>query len=341
MAPPDTEEQLEDFLSRPWPEDVDFARQLEGDVLVLGVGGKMGLTLVRRVLRAFEAAGVRRAVYAVSRFSEAAQREKLEDWGARTIKADLFEEDRLNALPNCPNVVYMIGSKFGTVGNEAATWATNAFLAGRMAERFKSSRLAVFSTGNVYPLVPVDSGGSKETDTPAPIGEYGQSCLGRERVLEHFSRRYGTPMCILRLNYAVEPRYGVLCDIAEKVESGRAIPLAMGYVNVIWQGDANSAAFRSLGLCESPPSVLNVTGSETLSVRHVAEELAQRLERQPVFAGSEADRALLSDSRRCRRLLGVPRFKLDEMLDLITHWIKIGGPCLGKPTRFEVMDGQF
>jgi nucleoside-diphosphate-sugar epimerase len=339
------EEQLEDLLSTPCPEDTEFARQLGGHVLVLGAGGKMGPTLVTRIMRALVAAQMPFKVYAVSRFTDTAQRRKLEAWGAVTIAADLLEEDMLAArladLPHCPNVIYMAGMKFGTSGHEDLTWAMNAYMPGRVAERFRSARIVAFSTGNVYPLVDVHSDGSKETDPTGPIGEYAQSCLGRERVLHYFSLKNATPMCFLRLNYAVEPRYGVLLDIATKVYASQPVVLAMGYVNVIWQGDANSVALRSLGLCKSPPQVLNVTGLETLSVRRLAEEFAERLGRKAVFEGKEGRTALLSDASRCRDLLGAPHTPIGDVMDLVAYWVKIGGPTLNKPTKFEVRDGRF
>lgn len=331
------EEQLEDLLSEPYPEDVEFGSKLDGDILVLGAGGKMGPTLVQRMVRSTD--GVK--VYAVSRFSDPRHKHNLDRCGAIAISADLLGEAGLAALPDCPNVIYMVGMKFGASGEEDLTWIMNTYLAGRAAERFKSSRIVAFSTGNVYPFVSVDSGGSKETDPTGPVGEYAQSCLGRERVLEYFSRLNSTPVCILRLNYAVEPRYGVLLDIATKVYRGEPVPIEMGYVNVIWQGDANSVCLRSLGLCKSPAEILNVAGKETLSVRSLAEKFAQRFGCQAHFEGKESDTALLSNASRCHQLFRVPRVSVDELLDLIARWVKKGGPTLGKPTKFEVRNGKF
>jgi nucleoside-diphosphate-sugar epimerase len=336
-----SEEDLERTLSEPYPEDVQLAAQLEGDVLVLGAGGKMGPTLVRRIALALRAAGSRSRAVAASRFTSPAARAKVEASGAVAIACDLLDDRALASLPNAPNVVYMAGRKFGASGDEARTWAQNAYLPGRVAARFAASRIAAFSTGNVYPFVPPASGGSRETDAPGPVGEYAQSCLGRERVLEHFSRSQRTPVAILRLNYAVEARYGVLHDVAQWIWQGEPVPLDAGHVNVIWQGDANSAAFRSLALASSPPRTLNLSGLETLSVRILALELARRLGREAQFQGAEPPLALLSNASLAARLLGPPRVRVGAILDLVARWTATGGASLGKPTRFEVRDGKF
>jgi nucleoside-diphosphate-sugar epimerase len=342
--PKDVEE-LETLLSDPYPEDIEFARRLEGDVIILGAGGKIGPTLARRIAAAVKQAGAKTKLFAVSRFTEEGAREKLEAHGITIVRADLLDDEacerRLADLPRCPNVIFMAGMKFGATGNEPLTWAKNAYLPGRVAEHFRESRIVVFSTGNVYPLVSVSSGGSKEADAPEPVGEYAQSCLGRERVFAYFADRYSTPVCIIRLNYAVEARYGVLLDIARRVRFGDPVSVAMGYVNVIWQGDANSAVFRALGLCSSPAAVLNVTGSEILSVRRLAAEFARRFGRPEIIEGAEGATALLSDASRCRELLGVPRVPLDWLLDMTADWLRRGGPTYAKPTKFEVRNGKF
>lgn len=335
------EEQLEDLLSTPYPEDIEAARELGGDVLILGAGGKMGPTLTARILRAMRAAGVKSKTYAASRFSEASQKERLQSLGVHAISADLVDEPVLDSLPDCPNVIYMAGMKFGTTGQEDLTWVMNAYLPGRIADRFRNSRIVAFSTGNVYPFVPIGSGGSRETDRVGPVGEYAQSCLGRERVLSYFSRQNETPMCILRLNYAVEPRYGVLLDIATSVYAGEALSVETGYVNVIWQGDASSICFRSFGLCRTPAAILNVTGPEILSVKALAEEFARRFGRPAILHGVERDTALLSNADRCRERFGPPRVTVNEVIDLTAHWVELGGLTLGKPTKFEVRDGKF
>lgn len=335
------EEDLERELSEPYPEDIDFARTLEGDILVLGAGGKMGPTLVRRMTQAMRAAGRRGSVIAVSRFQDGPERARIEASGARTIRADLLDDSALATLPDAPNIVYMAGMKFGASKNPGLTWAMNAYLPGRIAERFKTSHIAAFSTGNVYSFASVDTAGSKESDSLGPVGEYAQSCLGRERVFQHFSLANGTPICLLRLNYAVEARYGVLTDIAQKVMAGEIIRLETGYLNAIWQGDANSIAFRSLSLASSPARILNIAGPERLGVRTLAMEMGRRLGREPRFEGTESSTALLSDGGEAQRLFGPPRVPIDDVIALVARWIQHGGRTLGKPTKLEVRDGKF
>lgn len=336
-----SEEELVNQLSDPYPEDVEMARRLDGDVVVLGAGGKMGPTLVERMVRAIEQAGTDATVYAVSRFSNVEKRERLNAIGAETVAADLLEESQLAAVPDCRNVFYLIGMKFGATDQEPLTWAMNTYLPGRVADRFASSRIVAFSTGNVYPPTPVQSGGPTEEDPVGPVGEYAQSCLGRERIFQHFALRNDTPVCLLRLNYAVEARYGVLLDIAQKIYHGQPVSLDMGYVNVIWQGDANSVCFRSLELCDVPAEILNVTGPEILSVRDVAETFAERFDRSVTFTGSEQDTALLNDASRAHRRFGEPRVSPDDVIDLVARWVERENATLGKPTKFEVRDGEF
>jgi dTDP-4-dehydrorhamnose reductase len=338
----DAEEHLEEILSEPYPEDVAFARELRGDVVVLGAGGKMGPTLARRVAAALSAAGSSATVTAVSRFSDRRVAERLEANGVRTISADLTDDEQLAKLPEVENLIYLVGMKFGSRAEEPRTWAMNTYLPGRVAERFPRSRIVALSTGNVYPLVPVESGGSSEEDPIGPVGEYAQSCLGRERILQHFSLVNGTPLCLVRLNYAVEPRYGVLLDIARLVEMGEPVPLDMGYVNVIWQADANSVCFRALGLCESPAAVLNLTGPETLSVESIANDFASHWGIEPpTFAGSPGPRALLNDASRCHQRMGPPHVSAADALERVADWVRGDGPTHGKPTKFEVLDGRF
>lgn len=340
-APIETEAQLEDALSRPTPGVVADLAHLEGDLLVLGVGGKIGPTLAMMARRALDQAGGRRRVIGVARFSQPGLRKRLEAAGVETCACDLLDREAVQALPDAANVVFMAGTKFGTTGAEAFTWATNAYLPGVVAERYRGARLVVFSTGCVYPLVPVVSGGATEETPPSPVGEYAQSTLGRERVFEHFSRAFGTPVTLLRLNYAVELRYGVVLDLAQRVWHGAPIDLTMGAVNVIWQGDANAVALRCLAIAQSPPTVLNVTGPETLSVRWLAGRLGQLLGREPVFTGQEAETALLSNASRAHGLFGYPEVPVETILQWVAHWVRIGGPTLNKPTHFETRDGQF
>lgn len=336
-----SEEQLEHLLSEPYPEDVDFARQLKGDVMVLGAGGKMGPTLIRRILRANREAGADTTVYAVSRYSDSDIEKRLQSWGAKTIRADLLEPGALESLPDCENIIYLVGMKFGTTGQEPKTWAINSYLPGRVASRFSESRITALSTGNVYSPVPVDSGGSVETDETGPVGEYAQSCLGRERVFQHFTRENETPTCLLRLNYAVELRYGVLLDLAKKVYAEEPVPLEMGYVNVLWQGDANSVCFRSLELADTPAEILNVTGPNVLSVRALAEQFADEFGCDVTVEGEEQKTALLNDASRCHERFDVPKVPVDDVVELVASWIQRDGATLGKPTKFHVRDGEF
>ena len=336
-----TETQLELYLSEPTTEVVEGIAALEGDILILGVGGKMGPTLAKQAKRAVDAAGVSKRVIGVSRFSTPGVREALNEDGIETIVADLLSEDCLQNLPDTQNVILMAGRKFGSAGNESLTWAMNGYMPGRVAEKFRSSRLVVFSTGNVYPLTPVSQGGATESSPVAPIGEYAQSCLSRERICTYFSSQFGTPMAILRLNYAVDLRYGILLDVAEKVYAEEPVSLQMGNVNVIWQGDANAIALRAFSHCQSPPLVLNVTGPETVSIRSLASCFGVIFNKSPHFESEEASTALLSNASRCHQLFGYPRVSLGQMIEWVAEWVRIGGETLHKPTHFEVRDGKF
>ncbi len=309
--------------------------------MLLGAGGKMGPSLARLARRASDEAGNRRRVIAVARFSDAGLKAALEADGVETIACDLFDRAQLAALPDVPNLVYMAGQKFGTTGDEARTWAVNAVLPGLVAERFPRARIVVFSTGNVYPLWPTDSEGPTETDPVGPVGDYAESALARERVLEFYSRRNRTPMALLRLNYAIEPRYGVLRDIADRVRGGLPVCLTMGRVNLIWQRDANAIALRSLAHCASPPLVLNVAGRHSHLVRSLAMEFGRRWGKEPEFEGREDDSALLSNAARCEAIFGAPETGISEMIDRVAEWVEQGGRSLHKPTHFESRDGKF
>lgn len=335
------DEQLDDLLSTPTPAAIETMRELPGDVLVLGVAGKMGPTLARMVKRASDAAGTTRRVIGVSRFSEAGQEAWLQSHGVQTVRGDLLDEAVISALPDAPLVIYMAGRKFGSSGLESLTWAMNTYLPAVVARRFAGSRIAAFSTGNVYGLAPAGHGGSRETDAPAPVGEYAMSCLGRERMFEHMSRTYGTRVALLRLNYATEMRYGLLVDLARKVLAGEVVDLTMGYANVIWQGDANGMAIASLRHASSPPYVVNIAGREELSVRGVCESLAARLGRPVRVTGTEAPDAILSNGTRGWTDLGAPEVTLERLLDWTADWVARGGASLGKPTHFESRDGRF
>jgi nucleoside-diphosphate-sugar epimerase len=336
-----TEAELEDVLAAPTPEVAAALSRVAGDILIAGVGGKMGPSLARLAARASRAAGVKRRIVGVARFSDAAIRESLEQSGVDTVACDVFDRAAVDRLPDAPNIIYMIGRKFGTAADQPATWATNAYLPGAIAERFAGSRIVAFSTGNVYPLSPVSGQGPTEDDPVGPIGEYAQAALARERVLEFFSRRNRTPMAILRLNYAIEPRYGVLRDIADRVHAGQAIDLGTGFVNLIWQRDANAVALRALEHCSSPPFVLNVTGFPAHSVRDLAVTFARRFGVEPRLQGAEGATALLNNASRCRDLFGVAPVGIDEMVDRVADWVAAGGRSLQRATHFEEREGRF
>jgi nucleoside-diphosphate-sugar epimerase len=335
------EAELEEVLSRPSAQDIAAMAALDGDVLILGVGGKMGPSLAKLARRAADASGTKKRIIAVARFSLPQVRDELTAAGIETIACDLLEPGALAGLPDVPNVIFMAARKFGTTGAEHLTWAMNTFLPGLAAERYRASRIVAFSTGNVYGLRPVTWGGSRESAALAPDGEYAQAALGRERMFEYGSSRWGTKVTLLRLNYAVDLRYGVLVDIGLAVWRQQPVDLRMGMVNVIWQGDANSMCLRSLAHCTSPPLILNITGPETISVREVALQFGEIFGREPVFAGEESPTALLNNAARAHQLFGYPRVTLGEMLAWAANWIAKEQPLLSKPTHFQVRDGKF
>ncbi len=334
-------EVLDELLSRPTPGVIEALRNLPGPLLVLGVGGKMGPTLARMAARAVQAAGSGPQVLGVSRFSEGGLREQLEGWGVGTIACDLLDEDALAALPDAPNIVFMAGMKFGASANQPQTWAMNTFVPGLVGRRFGGSRLVAFSSGNVYPLVPVTAGGAGEETPPDPVGEYAQSVLGRERLLAYWATRLHSPTLFLRLNYAVELRYGVLLDVAQKVWHEEPVDVTMGHANVIWQGDANAAALQALALADVPPVPLNLTGPETISVRWLAEQFGALLGRAPRLTGAEQPTALLNNARRAHERFGYPQVPLGRVIAWVADWVRSGGPTLDKPTKFQVRDGRF
>jgi nucleoside-diphosphate-sugar epimerase len=328
---------LEEFMTRPTPElEADLARA-EGDIMVLGVGGKMGPTLARMAKRAAPA----RRVIGVARFSESGLKEKLERAGIECIAADLLERAALERLPRAKNVIFMAGHKFGAAGDPSFTWAMNVAVPFMVAETFRDSRIVAFSTACVYPFADVAGEGSTE-DTPTlpPPGDYATSCVGREQMFRHASRRYGTPGRLVRLSYAIDMRYGVLYDVAQSVLQGKAVPLGMGHANVIWQGDANEQALRLLAHCASPTRPINISGPK-VSVRRLAQEFGRRFSREPAVAGEEAKTAWLVDTRAARALLGEPRVPLETMIDWVADWVARGQPGLGKPTHFETRDGRY
>jgi len=333
--------ELENYLTTPSDALMEDLKKIDGDILILGVGGKMGPTLAKLARRALDEAGIEKRVIGVSRFSSGNLREELEGAGIETIACDLLDDTQLQALPNVKNIIYMAGNKFGTVGNEHFTWAMNAYLPGRIADKFKDSRMVAFSTGNVYPLTNVLTNGCSEDHPVNPVGEYAQSCLGRERVLTNFSHKNKTPMLLFRLNYAIDLRYGVLLEIAKQVQTGKPVDLTMGNVNVIWQGDANEYAIRSLLHVDHPPTILNVTGPETLSVRWLANEFAKRLGKEALFVNEESDKALLNNSSKAHQLFGYPRVSVQEMIDLVAEWVANDGETINKPTHFQEREGAF
>ena len=337
----DNEAELEEVLSRPGPEDIAAMAELDGGLLILGAGGKMGPSLAKLARRAADATGKKQRVVAVARFSDERIRAELEAAGVETIACDLLEPGSLAALPEAANIIFMAARKFGTTGSEYLTWAMNTFLPGLVAERYRDSRIVAFSTGNVYGMRPVVWGGATELSAVAPQGEYAQSALGRERMFEYGSSRWRTKVALLRLNYAVDLRYGVLVDVALAVFRGQPIDLRMGMVNTIWQGDANSMCLRSLAQCESPPLVLNITGPETISVREAARQFGHRFGKEPVFWGEESPTALLANAARAHGLFGYPKVTTGDLMDWVANWIARGGQLLDKPTHFQTRDGQF
>ena len=328
-------------MTRPSPALVEDMSGFSGDLAILGVGGKMGPTLARLAFNALREAGSGGRVYAVARFSEPGLEAKLRGWGLETIRCDLMDRAALARLPDFARVVFMAGRKFGSTGNEPLTWAMNAHMPALVAERYREAAIVAFSTGNVYPFAPVTGPHPTEDTPPGPVGEYGQSCLGRERMFQHFSAGFGTPVTLIRLSYAIDLRYGVLLDVGGKVFAGEPIDLKMGHANVIWQGDANSYALRGFRIASSPPSILNVTGPEAIEVRQVASRFGELLGREPVFLGSPEPTALLCDASKCVELFGPPSVSVEQMIRWTAHWLRIGGRSLAKPTHYESRDGRF
>jgi nucleoside-diphosphate-sugar epimerase len=328
---------LEEWLSEPLAATRAALRQVAGDVALLGAGGKRGPTLAMMLKKA----APEKNVYAVSRFSDEQVRGRLEEKGVQVVEADLLDESTYGSLPDVPNVFYLAGMKFGASGNQPLTWAMNVYMPAIVAQRYKQSRIVALSTGNVYPFTDLEGGGSRETDLPNPMGEYAQSCLGRERMFQHFSQQHGTSVTLIRLNYANELRYGIIVDLTLKILHGEPVDVTMGAVNLIWQGDANNYIIQALGLAGSPPAILNVTGPETLSVRDLAGRIGKRLDREPRFVSQEAATALLSNASHCCGLFGPPATSVDEMIESIVPWVAAGKPVLSKPTKFGVRDGRF
>jgi nucleoside-diphosphate-sugar epimerase len=334
-------DQLDDLLSAPTPGVIETLSRLDGDILVLGVGGKMGPTLARMAARASQEAGMKRNIIGVARFSNPDLPKWLEKHGVQPLTCDLLDPKQIVTLPEAANVVVMTALKFGSTGRPGDTWAVNCWMPANICQRFAGSRIAAFSTGNVYPLTPISLGGSIETDPLAPVGEYAASCVGRERLYDYFSRSAGTRISIVRLNYACELRYGVLVDLARQILAGEPIDLAMGAANVIWQGDANAMTLQSLAHASSPPFVVNVAGPETLSIRRIGQQLGDLLGKPPIFVGTEGPEALLANGQLANRLFGYPQVPIQQLCQWIARWLLRGGELLDKPTKFQVRDGKF
>lgn len=335
---PETTAELDEWLSRPTDGVRETLGNVQGDLLILGAAGKMGPTLARMARRALPDS---QQVIAVSRFSSPQTAEHLQQHGIQTIRCDLLDQDAVAQLPDAPNVMYLAGTKFGTSDRPELTWMMNAIVPSIVAQRYSSSRIVVFSTGCVYSLVDVNSGGSLESDFLAPPGEYAHSCVARERVFTHYARQNQTPILLYRLNYAIDLRYGVLHDVATKVLRGDVVDVSMGYVNVIWQGDANARALQCLVHTASPPAVMNVTGRELISVRQLAERFGSLLNRPVTITGTEADTAWLSNAEQSFRHFGAVSVTLEEMITATASWVQRGGVSLGKPTHFETRDGKY
>lgn len=328
---------LEDILSEPAEATKKVLANLAGDIVVLGAGGKMGPTLAMMLKKASS----KKNIYAVSRFADKAVKTRIEQAAVKTIEIDLLDESVYQQLPNVENVFYLVGMKFGVTGNQPLTWALNSFLPGLVARHYKDSRMVVFSTGNVYPLVDIESGGATEKTPCEPIGEYAQSCLGRERIFQYFSQLNHTPTTIVRLNYANEPRYGIIVDLTLKILNNEPIDLTMGAVNFIWQRDANNYIIPAISLAQSPPAILNVTGPGTILIRQLAKQIGKELGSEPKFVSQEAQTALLSNASYCFSLFGYPKMSLDEMVSLIVKWVASGKKILDKPTKYDIRDGKF
>ena len=333
--------ELDERLSRPPEYLLEKLSSFPGDTLVLGAGGKMGPSLVRMLVRACQRCGDSRRITAVSRFSTPGLEHSLNQLGVRTLACDLLQDGAVDELPDAPNIIYMTGMKFGTNDRASMTWAMNTYLPTTVCRRYRASRILAFSTGNVYPLVSNTGSWSVENDQLGPVGEYAMSAVGRERMIQYFSEEFSTPAVLIRLNYAVEMRYGVLVDIGQRVKLGQPIDLSVGYANVIWQGDANAMSLASLALADTPAAVLNVAGPELVCVKTVAQRFGSYFGVAPTFVGEAQPTALLNNASRAHEMYGEPLVKLDELIESTADWLTRGQPTLAKPTQFQVRSGQF
>ncbi|HQH70059.1 MAG TPA: NAD-dependent epimerase/dehydratase family protein [Candidatus Hydrogenedentes bacterium] len=341
IKPITNETELDELLSTPAPGLIEFMGKLKGDLLILGAGGKVGHTMARMATRAVKASGAKRRVIGVDTFPADEVRKKLDKLGVETHKADLMKPGVLEQLPDAENVLYMVGLKFGSTGTEWNTWAINTYLAGLCAQRYKKSRIVSFSSGNIYPFLPVGSGGATEETPTAPLGEYAMTTLGRERMFDYVANHEGAKVLQFRLNYAAELRYGIVHDVATKVWNGVPVDVSMGHVNVVWQGYVCNVALQCFGLAESPARILNVAGPETVSIRWMAGRLGKLMGKEPRIVGEESPNALLNNAAPCHKLFGYPQVSVDKMIEWVAYWVASGGASLGKPTHYETRDGKF
>jgi len=332
---------VDELLSRPTPGLLESLQRIDGDIMILGVGGKMGPTLAQMARRALDQLGRKDKVIGVARFSNPSAEQSLNAVGVETIKCDLLDRDAVKQLPDAANVIFMAGQKFGTSSGPELTWAMNTLVPANCAEKYASSRIVAFSTGCVYPLNPIAHGGARE-DTPlSPPGDYANSCVGRERIFTYYSKKNNTPVALFRLNYAIDFRYGVLLDVAQKIYNGEPLDVTMGHANVIWQGDANAQAIQCLEHAAVPAFAINVTGPETISMRALGQRFAEIFGREATITGEEAPTAWLSNASLAQRLFGYPTVSLDQMILWVAQWVQQGGHTLGKPTHFEEREGKF
>ena len=339
--PPQDVQQLEDQLSRPTAEVIDMMARCDSDLVMLGVGGKMGPTMARMARRAMDEAGVQRRVIGVSRFSHPDVREKLEAWGVETISCDLVQREQVCSLPDAGYVIHLAGFKFGASQSPEQLWATNCQVPLLVSNRYQDTPIVAFSTGSLYGLVPVASGGSQEEDQPCPDGEYAMAAVCRENIFRYYSESLQIPMILLRLNYATELRYGVLVDLAQQVLAGKPIDLSMTCFNVIWLSDANAMTLRAMEHCATPARTLNMTGPDILRVPEICQQMGRQLGRAPTWAGEESDLAFLSNSSPAYPLLGHPLVDTETMVRWTADWVGHGRENLGKPTKFQVRDGSY
>ncbi|MCL2647523.1 MAG: NAD-dependent epimerase/dehydratase family protein [Phycisphaerales bacterium] len=333
--------QLEDMLSTPTQGAIDSVGKAKGDWMVLGVGGKIGPSLAHMVKRCVDASGSRAKVFGVDKIYSPAMEKELKGWGIETLTCDMLNRDALEKLPDAKNVIFMAGMKFGSTGNEALTWAMNAYLPAIVAQRFKSARITAFSTGNVYGLQDITMGGPQEDQPLNPVGDYAMSCMGRERMFQHFAIANKTPITLLRLNYATEMRYGVLVDICQTIMADQPLDVSMSMFNVIWQADACAMTIRSLDLAGSPATPFNVAGPEFMPLRRVAEKFGKLLGKKVNLIGQEASNALLNNGQYGHRIFGYPRVSIEQLIHWTADWVKRGGASHGKPTHYESRDGKF